>query len=113
MGHLTLGAIGVGMATALLFVTSNGALQRALSAGGIKISDADIATLNGVSVLDAKVRAVLARYDADAQAKIAEAMTGAFADGFQLAFWVALAFAALGLILCLPLDDRKLGRVRA
>ena len=34
-----------------------------------------------------------------------------FAAGFQQAYWLLLGFTALGMILALSLDEKKLGRV--
>lgn len=112
MGHLTLGAIGLAVATTLLFAGSGAVLTRGLAARGVDMPAAARDILNGSSIAGGQAREILARYGAEVQGMIVSALSDAFAAGAQLAFWVALAFAALGLALSFWLDDDRLGRVR-
>ncbi len=109
MFHLGLGAIGVGGATAIMYETSRSALKQGLATAGLNVSAADQAALNAASAHGEAAQTILARYGTDAAQKIEAALGDAFAAGLQQAYWLALAFAVLGLVLALCLDAKKLG----
>jgi len=112
MFHLGLGAIGVGGATALMYATSLRSLGAGLERIGVKMPAADQVALNAAAQAPA-TRELLHSYSPEVAAKIEPLVRDAFADGLHQAYWLALAFAVLGLVFSLLLDEKKLRGVDA
>ena len=108
--HLTLGAIGVGGATALMFGASLDSFRAGLEEAGITLPTAELLALNAGSTQGQAVQPILDRYGPAVAEKITTAVVDAFAVGLHQAYWLALAFAVLGLVISLCLDESKLGR---
>lgn len=108
MFHLMIGAVGVAAATALVFVGSLSSLAGRLTSIGANMSTADQMTINGSAVSGSAVRDILDRFDPTVAREIGVAVSGAFADGLQMAYWLVAAFAAGGLIISLHLSDARL-----
>ena len=58
--------------------------------------------------LSARLPTFIARYGPEIAAKIVPLVSHAFTDGLRLAYCLALAFAVLGLIFSLRLDESQL-----
>ena len=108
MFHLGLGAIGVGGATALMFAASQTAIAEGLERIGVTMSAADQLAIRSGEVHTQAAKEVLDRYGPEVAAKIQSVVGGAFTDGMHIAYSLALAFAVLGLIFSLGLDETKL-----
>ncbi len=108
MFHLGLGAIGVGGATALMLGASQRSLADGLERIGVSLPAADQLALNAAATQAQAAQEVLARYGPEVAAKIVPVVSDAFTDGLRLAYSLALAFAVLGLIFSLRLDEAKL-----
>lgn len=108
MFHLGLGAIGVGGATALMFAASQTSLMEGLERIGVTMSAADRLILASGELHTQAAQEVLDRYGPDVTAKIAPLVGDAVTNGMHLAFSLALAFAVVGLIFSLGLDESKL-----
>jgi EmrB/QacA subfamily drug resistance transporter len=108
MFHLGLGAIGVGGATALMFAASQRSFAEGLERIGVSMSAADQLALSGGEVHTQAAQQALARYGPEVVAKITPLAGEAFTDGLHLAYSLALAFAVVGLIFSLGLDESKL-----
>ncbi len=108
MFHLGLGAIGVGSATALMFGTSLASLKQGLDGIGVAMPAADQLALNAGTAKAQAAQQVLDRYGPDVAAKIVPLVGDAFTAGLHQAYWLALAFAVVGLIFSLRLDEAKL-----
>ena len=108
MFHLGLGAIGVGAGTALMFTGSLNSLAAGLKAIGVAMDRSEQLALNAAAPSGKTAQEILQRYGAEEGGKIIDVSAQAFTTGLQHAFWLALAFAVLGLIVALSLDDSKL-----
>jgi Major Facilitator Superfamily len=108
MFHLGLGAIGVGGATALMFSASQRSLAEGLERIGVAMPAADRLTLGSGDLHTPAVQEVLARYGPEVTAKIVPLTGNAITAGMHLAYCLALAFAVIGLIFSLGLDESKL-----
>ena len=108
MFHLGLGAIGVGGATALMFAASQRSLARGLERIGVSMPASDQLALNAAATQAQASQDILGRYGPEGAAKIVPLVSDAFTDGLHLAYCLALAFAVVGLIFSLQLDESKL-----
>ena len=72
------------------------------------MSAADQRVLNAASAHGAEARDVLAGYGGEAAQKIVAAQGDAFIAGMHSAYWLALAFAIVGVVVVLLIDVRKL-----
>lgn len=108
MFHLGLGAIGVAGATALMFGTGLDSLRQGLEGIGVSLPAADQTALASSAIHSPAVKQVLARFGPEETEKVIAVIREAFAAGMHRAFWLALAFALLGLIFSLSLDEKKL-----
>ncbi len=75
---------------------------------GVSLPASDQLALNAASTQAQASQEVLARYGPEVAAKIVPLASDAFTDGLRLAYCLALAFAVLGLIFSLRLDESKL-----
>ncbi len=108
MSHLGFGAIGVACSTAVLAAASAARLREVLETLGVHVSQADQRALNGASPQSESSQAILRRFTPDQAEKIAGAMEQAFTYGFHRAYLAPLALAAIGLVLMLLINNRKL-----
>ncbi|MEX3011692.1 MFS transporter [Hoeflea sp. TYP-13] len=108
MLHLAYGAVGVAVATAIMYASSLDRIQTALGQAGISLSDADLGVLNAGSAGADAAKSVLARYSAEDADKIRTILTEAFAGGMSLAYWPVLLSTVIGLFVILAIDETKL-----
>ncbi|MCY6383395.1 MFS transporter [Hoeflea prorocentri] len=108
MLHLAYGAIGVAVATAIMYGSGLMRIQGALREAGISISSADISILNAGSAKAAAAGEVLARYSAGEADRIRSIISQSFAAGMSLAYWPVLLSTVLGLFLVALIDESKL-----
>lgn len=108
MAHLVCGAVGVAVATALMFSISAATLARELTAAGISLSLADQRTLTGTNPDSPEAKSVLSALSPEQSDKVSQILMDAFAAGLSSAFWCALIPAAIGLVLMFALDEAKL-----
>lgn len=109
--HLAYGAIGVAVATAIMYASSLAAVGRGLARDGISMSLADQTRINAAVPGSDIVRGILAGYDAGTSAKIHEILTASFTKGLGNAFWVAFVSAVLGVLAVIVIDEQKLKSV--
>lgn len=111
MFHLAFGAIGVAVATAIMYGTSLVALGQSLAQAGIKMLPADLRVING-GARDSQVTSkILSDFSEKEVAHIHGAITDSFVHGLSLAYIVALVCAAIGILVVLAIDEKKLRRV--
>lgn len=111
MFHLAFGATGVAAGTAILFAASKTALAGALSAAGITMSPADQLTLSAAAASSPASLEILNHFPTDTAARITSAMNDAFVSGLHQAYWLALAFAVIGIAVAVCIRDEKLVNV--
>jgi EmrB/QacA subfamily drug resistance transporter len=111
MFHLACGAIGVAVATAIMFGSSLLAIGKSLVEAGIEMSPVDVRAINGGALNSQATRKVLADYDAKDLAGIHGAITDGFIHGLSQAYIVALVCAAIGIFIVLAIDEKKLRKV--
>jgi EmrB/QacA subfamily drug resistance transporter len=111
MVHLGFGAIGVAVATAVMYASSLVTIGRQLAEAGIKMLPADQKVLNG-GVLDSEAaRSILSAFNTQDVTKIQGAVADGFIHGLSLAFWVALISALLGILAVIAIDEKGLRKV--
>ncbi len=108
MVHLVYGAIGVALATALMYTASLARLAHDLAVDNIDMSDADQRVINGGALATEQAKAVVSHFDATQVAQIKEALGTAFSSGMDMAFAFACLSALVGLLLSALLDEKKL-----
>ncbi len=108
MLHLTYGAIGVAVATAIMYTTNLSSLAAGLVRAGIKMSAADQSVLSGGSVNTEAARSVLSNFSAADSEKVGVLLSEAFTHGMSLAYWPAVISAAIGIMVVLAIDEQKL-----
>lgn len=113
MSHLGLGAIGIAGATAIIYSTSLSALGRGLVRAGITISADDQATLNAAGTTGEAAQSILGGFSADQVQRIDALLADAFVTGMQLAFWLALIAAAIGIVFSLRINKERLAEAAA
>lgn len=108
MLHLAYGAIGVAVATAIMYGSGTGRIQAALKQAGISLPAADLSALSGGSTSTAAVADVLSRYSPQDAEKIRSILSDSFAAGMSLAYWPVLLSAVVGLFVIAAIDESKL-----
>lgn len=108
MLHLAYGAIGVAVATAIMYGTGLTRVQNALKQAGISLSPADLSVLNAGSAKAAAAGDVLARYSTEDADKIRSILSESFAAGMSLAYWPVLLSTLIGLFVIAAIDEAKL-----
>ncbi len=108
MFHLALGAIGVAGGTALMFGAGLASLRRGLEGIGVKLSAADQTALASGAIHSPEVQQILGRFGPEETDKVIAVVREAFVAGMHRAFWLAFAFALLGLIFSLCLNEKRL-----
>ncbi|MEM6464493.1 MAG: MFS transporter [Pseudomonadota bacterium] len=108
MMHLVYGAIGVAVATAILFAASYHRVQAALREAGISISRSDIGIINSTTPTSDNARSILARFSTEQVEKIQSALTEGFALGLSVAYWPVLFSTVVGLLVIYAIDESKL-----
>ncbi len=112
MLHLTYGAIGVAVATAIMYATNLSSLASGLAQAGIKMSAADQIVLSGGSVDTSAARSVLSNFSAADSEKVSVVLSEAFTQGMSHAYWPAVVSAAVGILVVLAIDEQKLQTVK-
>ena len=112
MLHLSYGAIGVAVATAIMYATNLSSLAAGLARAGIKMSAADQSVLSGGSVNTDAARSVLSNFSAADSEKVRIVLSEAFTHGMSLAYWPAVISAAIGILVVLAIDEEKLQTVK-
>ncbi len=113
MTHLCYGAIAVACATAIMYVTSLSSLGKQLAADGITMSAADQQAINGGSLTTDSAKAVMQHFNAQEAEKIKTALSAAFDTGMNMAFVFAMFSVAVGIVLALMLDEKKLHKIES
>ncbi|WP_419908082.1 MFS transporter [Hoeflea sp.] len=108
MVHLVYGAIGVAVATAIMFASSLGRIQSALKDAGISLSASDISLLNSSAADPEALKSMLSRFSAQETDKINSIATDAFAAGMSLAYWPVFVSTVIGLFVIAAIDEKKL-----
>lgn len=108
MFHLGFGAIGVAAGTAVLFSARSAFLQRGLEAMGVTLSTADQLKLTGNAPGAPEVHEILGRFSPEVGDRITVTVQEAFVTGMNRAYWLALAFAVVGIIVALCLNNGQL-----
>ncbi|GAB5377374.1 MAG: hypothetical protein AcusKO_38360 [Acuticoccus sp.] len=111
VAHLTVGAVGIALATALITVFARARLPGALEAAGVTLTPHDLAALARYSAGSGDLARVLPHVSADHAAALQRAAGTAYASGLGAAFFLCAALAFIGVVLSAFLDDRRLGRV--
>lgn len=111
MTHLVYGAISVACATAIMYVTSLSSLREQLASAGIKLSEADQKALNGSTLTSDSASAILQKLDPAEVEKVKSAIASAFDSGMNMAFVFSTISVAIGIVLALMLDEKKLHKV--
>ena len=111
MTHLVYGAISVACATAVMYVSSLQSLKTGLAAAGIDMSDADQKAINGGTLTTESAKTVMQKLGSGEIEKVKSAITAAFDTGMNMAFVFATFSVAVGIILALILDEKKLHKI--
>ncbi|WP_136658184.1 MFS transporter [Nitratireductor sp. XY-223] len=108
MLHLAYGAIGVAVATAIMYGSGLARVEAALKQAGISLSAADLSVLNAGSASAAAANNIFARYSTENADKIRSILSESFAAGMSLAYWPVLLSAVIGLFVIAAIDESKL-----
>ena len=108
MCHLAYGAIGVAVATAIMYASSLGSLKSGLAKAGIAIPEKDQALLNAGSAFVGAGPDILQRYGTHEAGQIQTILIDAFTDGLSNAYWPVLLSTVIGMFLVLAIDESKL-----
>ncbi|KIC40549.1 MFS transporter [Ruegeria sp. ANG-R] len=111
MTHLVYGAVAVACATAIMYVSSLSNLKTRLAAAGINMSEADQKMITGGTLTTDSAKAVLQKLDSAEVEKVKAAIAAAFDTGMNMAFIFATFSVAIGIVLALMLDEKKLHKV--
>ena len=111
MLHLAFGAIGVAVATAIMYASNLSSLQNGLAQAGIKMSATDQIVLSGGSFHTDAARSVLSHLGAADTQKVQAILSEAFTQGMSFAYWPAVICAAIGILVVLSIDEEKLQTV--
>ena len=111
MLHLTFGAIGVAVATAIMYASNLRSLQSGLAQAGVKLSDSDQTVLSGGSIHTDAARSVLTQLGGADAEKVRVILSEAFTHGMSHAYWPAAVCAAIGIAVVLAIDEEKLQTV--
>lgn len=108
MMHLSYGAIGVAVATAIMFSSSLRHIQSALREAGISLSASDLNVLNSGAANSEQVKAIMASHGTQEADRISSAVTESFAAGMSTAYWPVLLSTVVGLVVIYAIDESKL-----
>lgn len=110
--HLAFGAVGVAIATAVMYSQSLSKIGEVLAKAGVTMSPTDMNQLTGAAHGSETVTKILANYDQTSADKIRQAMSDSFTSGLTDAYWMAFAWAALGVLVVLAINESKLKKVK-
>ncbi|QFT33803.1 Multidrug resistance protein stp [Labrenzia sp. THAF82] len=108
MFHLGLGAIGIAFATSMMFLSATRVVENALAAATIKLGSQDIHTLAAGTLKDPAVAAIIDKLNSKDAVTVTAAVRDSFAEGLHTAFWFGLVVAAVGVVVSLSVDEKKL-----
>ncbi|WP_171230381.1 MFS transporter [Ruegeria sp. HKCCA4008] len=113
MTHLVYGAISVACATAIMYVVSLSDLRQNVAASGIKLTEAELRTINGGTLDTPSAHAVISRLSSSEAETVQRALSAAFDSGMSMAFVFSALSVSVGLVLALLLDEKKLHRIES